>query len=220
LTGKRRRFDVVCFDFDSTLTRLEGIDELARRAGVEDAIAPLTTAAMDGSIPLDAVYGKRLEIVRPDREAIAWLAVRYRDAMMPGCRETIAALKEAGAGVHIVSGGIRGAILPFAADVGVPDNAVHAVEISFKADGSFAGYDRTSPLATPGGKAAVCRKLATNGRSVALVGDGVTDLAARDAGAFVVGFGGVAERDAVRERADAFVQGPNISDTLAILLIA
>ena len=39
-------FDRIFFDCDSTLSRVEGIDELAQRVGLIEAIAPLTRAAM------------------------------------------------------------------------------------------------------------------------------------------------------------------------------
>ena len=57
-----RNFDIVCFDCDSTLSRVEGIDALARRAGVEADVAPLTDAAMVGDLRLDEVFGKRLDL--------------------------------------------------------------------------------------------------------------------------------------------------------------
>jgi phosphoserine phosphatase len=88
--AKGPKFDAVCFDCDSTLTRIEGIDELARRSGCEAKIASLTEAAMNGAIPLEAVYAKRLDLVRPDRAALAWLAGRYTDEMVSGAAETIA----------------------------------------------------------------------------------------------------------------------------------
>ena len=42
------KFRAVCFDCDSTLSRLEGIDELASRYGRKDEVALLTEAAMNG----------------------------------------------------------------------------------------------------------------------------------------------------------------------------
>ena len=110
----RPRFDAVCFDFDSTLSLLEGIDELAARAGVADEIAPLTAAAMEGKIPLDRIYARRLGIVRPGREAVSWLGERYISEMVPGAGTTIETLQRANVAVYIVSGGFRAAILPFA----------------------------------------------------------------------------------------------------------
>ena len=59
------RFCSVVLDVDSTLCALEGIDWLARQRGGEIAtrIAAVTEQAMNGEIPLEAVYGRRLEIV-------------------------------------------------------------------------------------------------------------------------------------------------------------
>lgn len=211
-----RTFDIVCFDCDSTLSAIEGIDELARQAGVEEAVAPLTTAAMTGALSLDAVYAKRLDLVRPTRESVAWLGDCYVEAIVPGARETIDALTHAGKAVHLVSGGLRQALLPLARALGIPETNVHAVDITFEDDGSYCGFDAKSPLVKPDGKAQVCRAL--GGGPVALIGDGVTDLAARQAGVFVIGFGGVAKRDAVIDGADIYVPGPELTAVLDHLL--
>ncbi len=212
------RFDCVCFDFDSTLSRLEGIDELALRAGVTDEIAPLTAAAMDGTLAIDEIYGRRLEIVRPDRAAIAWLSARYIEEKITGAFETIAALQEANVPVHIVSGGLREAILPFAAEAGIATNRVHAVDIVFAPDGSYRDFDQSSPLTRPDGKAVVCSTLGAGHKALAMVGDGVTDVAARRAGAYVIGFGGVCAREAVRAAADVFVESPDLRSVLDVLI--
>ena len=62
---------LIFFDCDSTLTSLEGIDELARLKGEEvfTEIEDLTNAAMDGKVPIDEVFGRRLNIIQPDRAA-------------------------------------------------------------------------------------------------------------------------------------------------------
>jgi phosphoserine phosphatase len=214
----RTAIEAVCFDCDSTLTRIEGIDELARRAGIEGEIAPLTAAAMEGRLSLDAIYARRLELVRPDRESIEWLGTRYLEEMVPGARQTIAALKEAGKSVHIVSGGLRPALEPLARALEVPLSNVHAVDVSFKDDGAYRDFDRRSPLIHPDGKAIVCPSLAAAPASVALVGDGATDLAARNSGVFVVGFGGVVQREALIKGADVFIAEPDLTSVLNVLL--
>lgn len=220
MTGQKRGFDIVCFDCDSTLSRIEGIDELARRTGVEREVAPLTAAAMVGTLALDTVYAKRLSLVRPDRAAIEWLGRRYVEEMVPGAPETIAALTRAGKSVHIVSGGLRPAIEPLARVLEIPPSHVHAMDVIFEDDGSYRDFDRESPLIHTDGKAIVCRSLAASRHSVALVGDGATDLTARKSGAFVVGFGGVTRREMVVEGADVFVAGPELTAVLAPLLKA
>ncbi len=218
MTAQGRSFDLVCFDCDSTLSRVEGIDALARRAGVEQEVAPLTAAAMAGELPLDAVYGKRLDLVRPDRAAVDWLAELYVEHVVPGAVETVEALHGAGKAVHIVSGGLRQSILPLAARLGIRFENIHAVDVVFDEEGSYADFDRASPLARPGGKAEVCRVLGSAGKSVALVGDGATDIEAREAGAYVIGFGGVVVRDTVKSGADIFFPGPSLTAVLDALL--
>ena len=218
MTAHGRSFDLVCFDCDSTLSRVEGIDALARRAGVEQEVAPLTAAAMAGELALDAVYRKRLDLVRPDRAAVDWLAELYVEQVVPGAVETVAALHGAGKDVHIVSGGLRQAILPLAARLGIRFENIHAVDVVFGDEDSYADFDRASPLARPGGKAEICRVLGSAGKSVALVGDGATDIEAREAGAYIVGFGGVVVRDTVKSGADIFFSGPSLTVVLEALL--
>src|SRR3954463_1865772 len=115
----------VFFDVDSTLVTIEGIDVLA---GNDPEIAALTNAAMNGEIPLDHVYAKRLEISRPSRAQVDALAETYLASITTGARETIAALRERGAIVHLVTGGIEQAIAPLAEFLGVPPRAMHAVK--------------------------------------------------------------------------------------------
>ena len=218
MTRPQRVFDAVCFDCDSTLSRIEGIDELARRSGLENEIAPLTAAVMEGALALDAVYARRLSVVRPDRASIEWLSARYIEEMVPGAKETIAALNRAGKSVHILSGGLRPAILPLARALEIPASQVHAVDVVFEVDGAYRDFDRRSPLIHADGKAIVCRSLAACPSSVALVGDGATDLAAGGSGVFVVGFGGVVRREAVVKGADVFIAGPDLTSVLDVLL--
>jgi len=212
-------FDVIFFDCDSTLSTVEGIDELAIRAGVDDELVPLTNAAMEGKMPLEDVYRKRLELIKPDQEALNWVSQRYVDQMVEGAAEVVSELMKQGRSVHIVSGGLRQAVLRVGKILGIPDDQVHAVDVIFDEKGNYAGFDEHSPLARAGGKAEVCRKvLSQSNRHAALIGDGITDLEAAEAGVYVIGFGGVARREAVVQGASAFVNGPSLSPVLGLLL--
>lgn len=216
--NERPKFGAICFDCDSTLTRIEGIDELARRSGREAEIAPLTAAAMEGALSLDDVYARRLEIVRPGQDALAWLGERYVEEMVDGARETIAALQGLGKYVYLVSGGFFQSVTKLAQAVGITHANVRAVEIYLDRAGNFAGFDASSPLVHGDGKAEICRVLAARHGAVAMVGDGATDLAARASGAYVIGFGGVARRQAMAEGADYFVADASLIRTLEALL--
>jgi phosphoserine phosphatase len=215
---QRRKFDAICFDCDSTLSRIEGIDELARRAGCEAEVASLTKAAMNGDILLEEIYGKRLRIVRPDKAALAWLAERYVEEMVSGAAETIATLRRHGKAVYVVTSGLLQAVAKFASTLGFAPNEVHAVNVHFDAAGAYQDFEISSPLCRGDGKAFICRRLATKHGSVVMVGDGATDLAAREGGAYVVGYGGIIHRDLMLQEADCYISAPSLTATLATLL--
>src|SRR5205085_4145782 len=98
---------LVFFDVDSTLVTIEGIDILA---GGNPEIARLTEAAMNGEVPLDEVYARRLEIIRPTRAAVEALARTYVTSLVDGAEEVIAALQRSGHVIHLVTAGIEQAI--------------------------------------------------------------------------------------------------------------
>ncbi len=209
-------FRFVFFDVDSTLVTIEGIDELADG---NPEIARLTAAAMNGDIPLDEVYGKRLEIIRPTRERVERLGEQYRTSLVTGAEEAIRTLQEAGVTIHLVTGGVEQAILPLARHLGLDDRAVHAVRLQFDQDGAYRDFDRRSFLARPGGKELVVRdaRARSKGRA-AFVGDGVSDLEARAAVDLFIGFGGVAVRPRVKETADVYVAERDLRAVLPHLL--
>ena len=210
-------FDVICFDCDSTLSKIEGIDELARRVGMGEEMSKLTDLAMNGVVPLEAVYERRLSLIRPDQESINWLADLYIAEIVEGVKEVFASLLAQDKTVHIVSGGLRQAILPLAQCLGLPESHVHAVDVYFNEDGSYRNYDLNSPLARTGGKAVVVGTL--KGQcSLVMVGDGKTDLEAKQAGAYVLGFGGVVDRAIVRELADFYTTEPTLLSVLEHIL--
>ncbi len=211
-------YDVICFDCDSTLSKIEGIDELARRAGCFDAMAKLTDLAMNGELPLEAVYGKRLETIKPDKTSIDWVADLYIKEIVNGVTEVFASLSARGKEIHIISGGLRQAILPLAKFLGLPEDHVHAVDIVFKDDGSYRGYNEKSPLARSGGKSEICKQLLNGKQSLVLIGDGKTDMEAKQPGVTVIGFGGVCDRQIVREVADYFIAETDLKAILPLIL--
>ncbi|MFI3189001.1 haloacid dehalogenase [Crenothrix sp. D3] len=206
-------FDVICFDCDSTLSKIEGIDELARRVGLGDEMSELTNAAMNGLVPLEAVYEQRLSLIRPDQASIDWVADLYITEIVDGVKEVFETLLAQGKEVHIISGGLRQAILPLATQLGLPEHHVHAVDVYFNDDGNYQDYEQRSPLARTGGKADIVAALKGQ-RSLVVIGDGKTDMEAKQAGAFVIGFGGVVDRAIVRELADIYITDASLTAVL------
>ena len=212
----RARYRFVFFDVDSTLVTIEGIDVLA--AGNPE-IVRLTDAAMNGEIPLDAVYARRLEIIRPTLDDVLALGETYKASLVDGVEETIAALKAAGVDVHLVTAGIAQAILPLAEKLNIAPRAVHAVPLVFDDAGQYVDYDRRSLLARPGGKELVVRAILTRAKGgSAFVGDGISDAETKPVVTQFIGFGGVVVRTRVKDAAGIYVEEPTLRAVLPYLL--
>ena len=65
------RADAVCFDVDSTLVTIEGLDSLAEHCGVGEEVKQWTTRAMGGSMKFQDSFKARLDIVKPTEQQVA-----------------------------------------------------------------------------------------------------------------------------------------------------
>jgi phosphoserine phosphatase len=211
-----QRYADVFFDCDSTLSTLEGIDELAR--GRRD-VAELTRAAMEGRVPLQDVYRRRLELVQPTHASVERLGRSYCHTQVTDAGPVLAALQAVGKRVHVISGGLAPAVRKLAAALHVPEERVHAVEISFDRAGDYEAYDAHSPLSKSGGKREYLQRLRAAGGlgACALVGDGVTDLEAAAAVDLFIGFGGVERRTEVERNAAVYVSSASLAPVLVHL---
>jgi len=207
------RFSIVCFDVDSTLVTIEGIDILG--AG-NAAITTMTEKAMNGEIPLDEAYRMRLEIIQPSRQRVDALGEQYVRSIVEGGEETIGELRDAGVDVHLVTAGIAQAIAPLAQRLRIAARHVHSVDLRFDAQGRYEGFDDQSPLTKPGGKGVVVRGIRASapGKATAFVGDGVSDLETKNDVDLFIGYGGVAERPKVKAGADVYVTERDLRNVL------
>lgn len=211
--GGRAGFAAVVFDCDSTLAAIEGIDELAGEHA--EAIRAMTGEAMQGLVPLEEVYGRRLELIRPSRERVEALSRAYVAALVPDARETVAALLFLGKAVRVLSGGLRPPVEAVAGELGIGPEAVGAVGVDFAEGGAYRGFERDSPLARSRGKEAALRAWALP-RPALMVGDGATDLEARPAVDAFAAYMGVAFRPAVAAGADVVLRDPSLAPVLAL----
>lgn len=206
-------FRTVVFDCDSTLAAIEGIDELATGRAAE--IRALTDAAMDGSVPLEEVYGRRLALLRPTRERVEALGKAYVAALVEDAAETVAALLWLGKAVRIVSGGLRPPVEALARHLGLPPEAVMAVGIDFDEAGEYAGFEERSPLTRSGGKTELLAAWSLPRPSL-LVGDGATDREARPAVDAFAAYAGVVRREAAVEGADVVLSSRSLAPVLSL----
>jgi phosphoserine phosphatase len=221
-------YDLIFFDCDSTLSTIEGIDELARFKGKEQRVSVLTQKAMDGDLDLQDVYGKRLQAIRPTRGQLKAIEERYWETLV---REVVAALAHLGKQVFIISGGLAEPVRGFGKRLGVPAERVRAVELEYnELSGEWWRYHEpqsqngqvymdyeAGPLTISSGKPAIIRELAggTPGRRM-MIGDGASDLATRDVVDMFVGFGGVVARQKVKDEAEVFVQVNSLAPILPL----
>jgi len=194
-------------DCDSTLSAIEGIDELARLRGETcfAEIEAMTHAAMEGRIPIGEVFGRRLEIIRPTREECALVGKMYMDRIQPGVVEMLAAARAAGWTPCVLSAGFRESIEPLAQYLGI--EWIEAVGLHFDEAGNYAGYERDYPTTRNGGKPEVVKTAIQQhapARTV-MVGDGISDLETQSVVDLFVGYGGVVARPRVKAEARAFI---------------
>jgi phosphoserine phosphatase len=198
--------NLIIFDCDSTLSAIEGIDELGRLRGpdVFARVEAMTHDAMNGKISVESVFGERLRIIQPRAADVAAVGRHYIDTVEPTALATLAALRAAGWTPLILSGGFRNAIRPLADYLGIA--RVEAVDLFFDAAGNYSGFDENYPTTRSGGKPEVIRALKAELRParVVMVGDGVSDLETQPEVDRFIGFGRYVAREKVRNQSRAF----------------
>lgn len=213
-------FAAVYFDCDSTLSSIEGVDELLQFAApaLRREIAELTDQAMNGTLPLAEVYETRLKKLAPKRALLDEVGGHYVRNVIQDGKITVEALQFCGKHVGIVSGGLLVPVQHLARHLGVPLEHVHAVPLIFDAEGDYVDFDHDSPLWQNGGKIPVVENAPAEHHPMVFVGDGITDLETKDHVARFVGFGGVVAREAVRAGAEHFVDSPSLAAILPLVL--
>jgi len=206
-------FSSVVFDFDSTLTAIEGVDFLAELHEVGDQVSAMTEQAMNTySITAD-LYKERLRLIQPLRDDLTKLAQAYKKELVPGVTEVADILQSLGKTLYIISGGIRKAIVPVGAFLDIPAANIHAVDVYFSMNGEYIGFDKASALVKPDGKSQIIRNIAPD-PPIAFIGDGANDIAAKNTVDRFIGFGGVHHRQPVEEASEYYTKE---SDFRAIL---
>jgi phosphoserine phosphatase len=171
----RRSKRLVVMDMDSTLIRIEVIDELARAYGVYDEVAAITTRAMLGNMPYEQSLVERVALLRGmPLEAV--MRVAGDPPLMEGAPELLSALRALGLKTAVISGGFS-----FAADAlknrfGLDYAYSNQLEVK---DAKLTGRV-LDPIVGPQRKADLLDALAQRERipleQTVAVGDGANDL--------------------------------------------
>ncbi|HUQ74207.1 MAG TPA: phosphoserine phosphatase SerB [Burkholderiales bacterium] len=104
--GRRfRDLKLLAMDMDSTLITIECIDELGDLAGLKTEIAAITAQAMRGELDYPQSLRKRVSLLRDLDESALARVYDERLKLTPGAEALIAACKEHGVKLLLVSGG-------------------------------------------------------------------------------------------------------------------
>ncbi len=212
-------FQTILFDFDSTLIRVESLDLLAEQKGIGEEVSRLTEASMDGSVPIQDVFPRKMRLLSPTRAEAEGIGRACKDLLVEDAAEVIAALQRLGKDVRIMSSGFKDIIIFAAQDLGIAPEHIIANRLEFDAAGNFlAFHDDGVPLVSDGKRQKVAR-LGLALPSTVFVGDGATDAAVQGSVGMFIGFGGVAHRPRVAAAADAYITEPRLAPLLRHILL-
>ena len=197
---------LIAFDVDSTLLRVESLDTAleAALAEREDRVAAktrlheITQAGMSGSMALRDSLEARLQLAALDRGGVAAIAEHLRQRLTPGMAPLLSRLRSEGDTLHAISGGFADLLEPVLVDLGFGQGDIHANRFVWEGD-RVAGLDTGYPLSRNGGMAEILTSISRQAGETIMVGDGMTDFEAYEAGAAdrFIGFGLIARRDVV-----------------------
>jgi D-3-phosphoglycerate dehydrogenase / 2-oxoglutarate reductase len=180
---KNQSQSVLVLDFDSTFTKVEALDELARRIGTDDPeraklitqIKDLTDKAMAGDLSFAEALSTRIALLRPSRQEIDdladWLKTQVSDSIIRN-RHVFADNPDR---IFILSGGFHDFIDPVVADFGISESQVLANRLVYDDNEIAIGIDTTNPLSRDGGKSVALLGLNLLG-PIIMIGDGYTDF--------------------------------------------
>ncbi|GMH78906.1 hypothetical protein TL16_g07972, partial [Triparma laevis f. inornata] len=199
--------DCVCFDVDSTVITEEGIDVLAEFLGKGEEVSAWTAKAMGGNVKFEDALEARLGLIEPSKPKILECLEKHPFELSPGVQKFIEMLHSKNVDVWLVSGGFRIMIEPIASVLNIPHENILANNILHNADGDYTGFDPEEPTSRDLGKPAALSTIQSSKghQNIIMIGDGATDAQAKPPAVAFIGYGGVQDRDAVREKADWFV---------------
>ena len=176
-------------DFDSTFTKVEGLDELAgvalndspQRDQVTQQISQITNQGMDGSLSFSESLEKRISLLKAHRDHLPQLVEKLKTKVSDSFRRNQVFFDEYAPQVLVVSSGFKEFITPIVAEFGIQPENVFANTFEFDEEGYIIGYDQDNVLSKNKGKVQQLKALNLKG-DVYVIGDGYTDYEIREAG--------------------------------------
>jgi phosphoserine phosphatase len=167
-----RRKRLIVADMDSTMIACECIDELADYAGVKDAVAAITEAAMRGELDFAGALKARVALLKGLPVAVLADCLRDRVRLNPGARTLVQTMAANGARSLLVSGGFMDFAVPVARQIGF----ARAIANRLDRDGEMLAGTVADPIVDAAAKQALLEADGTPMNAVVAVGDGANDI--------------------------------------------
>lgn len=209
----RRAKRLVIMDMDSTLIRIEVIDELAAMHGVGEQVSEITRRAMGGELDFEQSLRERVGLLR----GLSVEKVHALAADLPiteGAREMLRVLRKLGFKTGVISGGFTFAAYALKDKLGL--DYAYANEL-VEADGVLTGEVK-QPVVSPQRKADLLDAIAQR-EGIALeqtiaIGDGANDLAMLERAGLGIAFHA---KPRLREQADTALRAGGLDRILYLL---
>lgn len=212
-------FKLIAFDMDSTLINIECIDELAGAVGLKAEVAAITEATMRGEIS-DFKTSLRRRVALLKGVSVEDMERVYSERLQlnPGAPELVAACKNAGMKLMLVSGGFTFFANRVARQLGMDfaksneleiDNGLLTGKLVMQTWGDICdGEEKLSSLLS------TCRLLNIEPDQAIAVGDGANDLPMMAAAGLSVAYHA---KPKVRERAMVAINDGGLDRLLEVL---
>jgi D-3-phosphoglycerate dehydrogenase len=179
----------IIIDFDSTFTKVEGLDELAAialnghadRNAIVEKITDLTNKGMNGEMSFAQGLRERIALLKADRSHIAELIDFLQTKVSDSFKRNQHFLTEYTDQIFIVSSGFKDFIVPVVTALGIRADHVYANEFVYDEEGNITGINENNVLSTDGGKIKLLQSLNLEG-DVYAIGDGYTDYELKKSG--------------------------------------
>ncbi|MCP9770129.1 phosphoglycerate dehydrogenase [Lacihabitans sp. LS3-19] len=180
---------IFIIDFDSTITKVEGLDQLAAIAlsnspegeQIVQKIKDLTDLGMNGELSFSEALNQRLALLSANKKHVDELVLFLKENISESFERNKKFLSEYADQILVISSGFKDFILPITTILGLKPENVYANTFVYNEQGDIIGIDNDNVLANTGGKIKLVKSLNLDAH-VSVIGDGFTDFEIKQSG--------------------------------------
>ena len=179
----------IIIDFDSTLAKVEALDELAKESlkknpqkdNIVEEFKKITESGMNGEISFPESLSRRISLIKTDRKTVEKVSLKIRDNISDSVLANKKFFEKNKENIYIISGGFKELIAPSAKELGILENHIMANDFLFDENDKLIGINKDSLMAKEKGKVRQIESMKLEGDLI-MIGDGWTDSETRQTG--------------------------------------